>query len=342
MKNSTRLLFMAFVSQIALINAAPAGAETTFTVEPSVQQTLFDKMSEGTDFLGKINLQLVDEIKGEKLGLSASGPVMSRTATTADGAERKTSDPSALEAFGYECVKCDFDTHLLWSKLDAWAKFPNFQVRIQNHLIQAYKQDLMRVGFNGTSSAATTNKATNPLLQDVAKGWLQHIREDKPTAVMDEVVAASGKVYFGSHASNEYKNLDAVVMDAKNELIPEWNRDAGLVAIVGSALLDDKYFNVVNQDHAPTEANAAEIILASRRLGGLPAYQVPFFPADKILITTFDNLSIYEQETSRRRHIKSKPEKNCEQDFQSSNLAWVVEDYDLACLIENLERRDAA
>lgn len=39
---------------------------------------------------------------------------------------------------------------------------------------------------------------TNPLLQDVNKGWLQKIREDKPENVLDEVKAGSAVVKVGS------------------------------------------------------------------------------------------------------------------------------------------------
>lgn len=349
MKNSTKLKYLAFVSHVALLSGfeVQAGAETaTFSVEPTIQQNLYDLMSEEVSFLNKINKEIVDEIKGEKLGLSVSGPVMSRTNTTGS-AERTTTDPSNLKPFQYECVKCDFDTHLLWSKLDQWAKFPDFQTRISKHLARAYGQDLMRVGFHGVTAAPTTNKTTNPNLEDVGKGWLQNIREDKPEAVMDGVPAIDGKpatpddVYFGTHADNYYKNLDAIVKDAVNNLIPTWNRDAGLIAIVGAQLLDDKYFNVINQNHVPTEANAAEVLMATKRLGGLQAMVVPFFPQDKILITTLDNLSIYEQDSSRRRSLLSNPKKNCEEDFQSSNIAWVVEDYDLCALIENISERNA-
>jgi hypothetical protein len=40
------------------------------------------------------------------------------------------------------------------------------------------KQLLYRImiGFNGTSAAATTDRSTNPKLQDVNIGWLQKIR----------------------------------------------------------------------------------------------------------------------------------------------------------------------
>jgi hypothetical protein len=64
---------------------------------------------------------------------------------------------------------------------------------------------------------------------------------------------------------------------------------------------------------------------------------VPYFPTAKVFITRYDNLSIYEQETGRRRHIKEVPERDRIEDYQSSNDAYVIEDYDFACLVENIE-----
>jgi P2 family phage major capsid protein len=266
---------------------------------------------------------------------------MGRTDTSGNG-ERATADPTNNSTHGYVCVPCEFDTHLTWAKIDAWAAHPEFQRLISSYLAKAYGADLIRVGFNGTHAAGTTNKTNFPMLQDVAKGWLQHIREDAPERRFFEDAPASAHIYHGTHASNEYKNIDAIVTDAVNSFLPDWARSAPLVAMVGYQMLDDKYFNLINDNDKPTEVNAAQIIMANKKLGGLPAYQVPFMPAGTILITTFDNLSIYEQSGKRRRHIKDAPESDRIEDYQSANQAFVIEDLDYACMIENIVQKDAA
>lgn len=191
------------------------------------------------------------------------------------------------------------------------------------------------IGFNGTSRAATSNPTTNPLLQDVNVGWLQKYRANAAARVMTEG-ATTGKVKIG--ASGDYKNLDALVFDAVNSLIEPWFQDdTALVAILGRDLLADKYFPIINNTSAPTEMLAADMIVSQKRVGNLPAVRVPHFPAGKILITRLDNLSLYYQEGTRRRHIVENPKRDRIENYESSNEAYVVEDYGCGCLIENIE-----
>src|SRR5690606_5520961 len=126
--------------------------------------------------------------------------------------------------------------------------------------------------------------------------------------------------------------------DAINTMLPSWaRRDTSLRAMVSWDLLNDKYFPLINQEEAPTEQIARDVIMSSKRLGNRGADEVPYMPEGKIFITRYDNLSIYEQEGKRRRLIKDEPELDRIVDYQSSNDAYVVEDYDFACLIENIE-----
>ena len=237
----------------------------------------------------------------------------------------------------YRCAQINYDTHIQYAKLDAWAKFPNFQKLLSDMIIQRIALDRMMIGFNGTSRAATSNPATNPLLQDVGKGWLQKIREGAPERHMKEVVAASGKVKIG--ATGDYKTLDAVVYDAVNELIDPWYReDTQLVAIVGRQLLADKYFPLVNTIQAPTEQIAAnDLITSQKRIGNLPAVSVPFFPPNAILVTKLDNLSVYYQTGGQRRSVIDNPKRDRIETYASSNDDFVLEDLGAAALIENIQ-----
>ena len=76
-------------------------------------------------------------------------------------------------------------------------------------------------------------------------------------------------------------------------------------------LLNDKYFPLSTQAGA-TETLAADIIISQKRIGGLPAARVPFFPDNAILITRFDNLSIYFQDGARRRRGWTSPARRIE------------------------------
>lgn len=267
MRNETRLVYNALLSQIGRLNGVAEVAKQ-FNVAPTIQQRLESKMQESSDFLGKINMTPVVEAQGAKLGLGVSGPVASRTNT--DNADRQTRDVSTLDSKGYQCVQTNFDTHLKYQKLDAWAKFPDFQTRVALAILRRQALDRIMIGFNGTSIAATTDLTANPLLQDVNKGWLQHLREDAPENVLDEG-ATAGTVKIGAAAGSDYKNLDAAVYDAIGLLAPWYQHDPDLVVILGRELLADKYFPMVNVTQAPSETLAADIVISQKRVGGLQA-----------------------------------------------------------------------
>lgn len=334
MRNETRILFNEYRERIAELNGVD-DATQKFSVEPSVQQTLIDKRQESSEFLSRINIIPVTEMKGELLGLGIGGPLVSNTDTSGN-ATRQTVSPSTMDGYGYECFQNNSDTHIRYALLDAWAKFPDFQTRIQNQITKRQALDNILVGFNGTSHAATSNPVTNPLRQDVNIGWLQKLRTDKPEHVMDDGGTVPGKVTYGP--GGDYATLDALVYDAINSLLPSWARgDTQLRAFVSWDLLNDKYFPLINEDRDPTEQIARDTIMSTKRLGNRPAEEVPFMPSGTIFVTRYDNLSIYELEGKRRRHIKDVPERDRIEDYQSSNDAYVIEDYDFACLVENIE-----
>ena len=273
MRNETRLAYNAYLSALAALSGVPSAAET-FTVAPSIQQTLETKIQESSAFLSAINIVGVRELQGEKLGLGVSGPIASRTNTAL--ADRATRDISTLDAQGYLCAKTNFDSHITYAKLDLWAKFPDFQQRVRDAIVRRQALDRMLIGFHGTSAAAVTDLGANPLLQDVNIGWLQKMRAEAPTHVMTEGGVA-GKVTYGVGA--DYKNLDALVFDAIANLIDPWYRDdPELRVLVSRDLMHDKLFPLVNEPTDPTEMISADLIISQRRLGGQQAISVPFLP----------------------------------------------------------------
>ena len=333
MRNDTRTRFLAFASQIALLNGVP-DASATFTVAPEIEQKLEAKIQESSEFLSRVNFATVRDMEGERLGLGVSGLIAGRTNTSGAGV-RKTRDNSALKAFRYRCEKTNFDTHIKYAQLDAWSKFPNFETMLRDAIIKAQARDKMRIGFNGREVADDTDPVENPNGEDVNKGWLQHIREQAPERVLAAGVKGDAtKVNIGPGL--DYETLDACVYDLITALDPWHQEDTNLVAILGRDLLHDKYFPLVNTPDKPTENLARDIIISQKRVGGLPAVRVPFFPAGTVLVTTYDNLSLYTQEGSRRRRVIDNPAKDQIDNFESSNDAYVVEDFGRAAMAENI------
>ncbi|HHG0806367.1 TPA: phage major capsid protein, P2 family [Klebsiella pneumoniae] len=339
MKKKTRFAFNAYLQQLARLNGVEVEElSSKFTVEPSVQQTLEDQIQQSAAFLTMINIIGVTEQSGQLLGLGVGSTIAGTTDTTSQ--EREPTDPTVMVDVEYKCEQTNFDTVLTYAKLDLWAKFQDFQVRIRNAIVKRQALDRIMIGFNGVKRAKTSNRAANPLLQDVNKGWLQKVREDAADCVMGSTTAEDGTttadpVKVGK--GGKYANLDALVMDAVNELIdPIFQDDAELVVICGRELLSDKYFPLVNKDQANTEALAADLIISQKRMGGLQAVRAPSFPANAVLITRLDNLSIYWQEDTRRRSVIDNPKRDRIENFESVNEAYVVEDYRCVALVENI------
>lgn len=341
MRKETRFQFNQYLSRIAELNGVGvADLSNKFTVEPSVTQTLFDKVQQSSSFLQLINMVVVRELTEEKVGIDVSGSIAS-TADTDNGVERKTADFSKLDAYRYFCKPVNFDYNLKYNKLDLWARYQDFQVRIRNAIVKRQALDYITIGFNGVARAATSDRKQNPLLQDVAVGWLQKYRNDAPERVMHNVTDADGtvisdtiKVGKGGH----YANLDSMVMDGHETLIDEVHREnPELVVICGRRILTDKYFPMINKFQPNSEALAGELIISQKTIGQLQAVRAPFFPANAVFITPLDNISIYLYEDGHRRHIVENPKLDQVENYEQVKVDFVIEDYAAGCLIENIE-----
>jgi len=331
MLNNTRAAFTAYIAQLARLNGVP-DATQTFSVAPTVEQTLEDRIQEQAEFLGQINVMPVRDLVGEKLGIGANTTVAARTDTTVN--DRVPREVTNLEDRRYECKFTEFDTTVKYATLDVWSKFPDFQTRIRNQVIQQIARDRLTIGWNGTSAAAVTDRVTNPLLQDVNVGWLEHIRTKAPQRVLTTV-----KV--GDATGRDYVSFDALVFDAVSSLIEPWYRAGTDIRVyLGDQLLTEKYMTVIEGADRPTEIQAMQNLILNRSVGGKIAERVPFFPPRSILITWAKNLSIYWQEGSRRRHVMDNPKRSRIEDYQSVNEAYVVEDLGGACLIDGVELPD--
>lgn len=332
MQNETRKLYAALLDQIAKLNGVPS-AEHKFNVAPSVQQKLETRQQESSDFLKRINIIGVREQMGSKLGLGVGGPIASTTNTRV--APRVPTEVGSIDETTYVCSQTNSDTFIHYNTLDSWAKFADFQTRVRDAIVRRQALDRIMIGFNGVTRAPTSNKIANPLLQDVNKGWLQHIREDAPQRVLSGG-ATAGTVKVGGTGS-DYANLDALVMDVAAEMLDPWYRnDTAMVAIMGGNLMHDKYFPLVNSAQAPTEQIALDMIISQKRIGGLKGLQVPYVPEGTILVTRLDNLSIYYQEGARRRKVTDNPQWDRVENWESSNDAYVIEDLGAVALIENI------
>ena len=338
MAHSLSTLGAKMYAQMQLDIAESYGVELSskmFNVEPTIAQELNDAITAKSDFLQRINVIGVSEIKGQKVFLGVSGPVTGRTNTKTT--DREAKDASALDDSTYELFSTESDVSLPYAKIDAWAKFPDFHQRYSAAVQKQIALDRIMVGFHGTNAAAQTNIVANPMLQDVNKGWLQIAREQIPQQVMSQGLTA-GKVTLGE--GGDYANLDALVHDTK-QMVDERLRDGGdLIAIIGSDLLAaDKAKLYAKQGDVPTEKERIEDAQVIATYGGLPSFSVPFFPVNGVVVTSFDNLSIYFQDSSWRKQTIDNPKRSRVEDYNSRNEGYVIEQLEKFAAIEagNLE-----
>ncbi len=347
MRQQTREAFDRYLSDAAKLNAVNTVAQK-FNVTASVQQRLETKIQESSEFLRRINILPVVDQEGESILLGVNGPIASRTNTSA-GNRRNPAERHALTKDSYRCVQTNYDSAFPYALVDAWAKFPDFQVRLQGAITERQALDRIMIGFNGVSAEAETDIGTNSLLQDVNIGWLQKIRVKAPDRVLDEATEGAGKVTIGgkkivkvageeTEFKGDYETLDGLVYDAVQMLDP-WHRTRpDLVVLVSRDLMHSKLLAAVERGAASNqEENAAQEIMTRARVGGLQVVDAPFFPSGTVLVTTLSNLSIYYQEGARRRMFRDEPEYDRIADYQSSNDAYVVEDFGLVALVENIE-----
>lgn len=307
-----------------------------YTIAPTAVQIMYDEIAQNTELLQKINLRPKTEKVGEVIGLS-SGLIGSNTDTTGAGKERKPKPIHNLSGRKYSLEKTNFDAALRYDEIDQWAHLTDFPKHINKKIAESIALSLVTIGMNGTSRADDSDASTNTMLQDVAKGWLQKMREENKARCIGTAGTSVTSVPHGPGATN-YKNLDAVVTDALNIMDERFADRSDFVVLTSRRTVGDKYLRIVNKSgDTATEIEAGGRLNKERTLGGLPVMYVPNMPQNTLLITPLSNLSIYYQISGERRLIVDNPRKDQLESLQSKNIDFIVEEYGAAVLIENLK-----
>lgn len=326
MKHNTAVHFERMLEDVAHSNGVHDTSKK-FYIEPERQQGMIDLQAESSDLLGKINVIPVSAQKGEKIGFGVSSPIASRTNTNNN--DRKTKDASGMSSDKYECIQTNSDVHMGYRKLDAWAHMGDFAERYAKHVISQVARDRLMTGFNGTHAADDTDRTAHPLLQDVNVGWLEKVRQKAPERMMGyDSDGAETEDTYNIGSGGTYANLDALVFDAQNSLQDAWHIDSGdQVVLLGRELWVYHGLKLYSNNDAATERNALNLLMASQSIAGLPVAMPPFFPKRGLIVTSYDNLSLYFQADAVRRAIIDNPKRDRVEEYLSSNDAYVVEDY---------------
>ncbi|BEH73721.1 phage major capsid protein, P2 family [Edwardsiella tarda] len=300
-----------------------------FSITGPQESKFIDAIQARSDFLQKINLIPVTDIAGEKVLAGAQKTITGRKKT---GRYRRVASPLGGK---YVCVETDSGIVIPWHLMDVWARMGDRFLEVYaTYVQQQIGLDQIMIGWRGTSVAEDTDPETNQLLQDVNKGWMQWMRENKAANILTEGDGGGGKIkIFGDGA--DYANLDQLGYDLRQGLGDVHRERTDLVFMVGADLVA-KEADLVSKAHGltPTERGAIKQHELMGTFGGMPAATLPNFPARGAVITTFDNLSIYTQSGSMRRKVKDDDEQKGVVDSYYRNEAYVVEDESLFVGIE--------
>lgn len=233
--NQTKLslAIAAMISEVAAAQGiSKEQVSNGYTIAPTAVQTMYDEIAQNTELLQKINLRPKTEKVGEVIGLS-SGLIGSNTDTTGAGKERKPKPIHNLSGRKYSLEKTNFDAALRYDEIDQWAHLTDFPKHINKKIAESIALSLVTIGMNGTSRADDSDASTNTMLQDVAKGWLQKMREENKARCIGTAGTSVTAVPYGPGATN-YKNLDAVVTDALNIMDERFADRSDFVVLAGA------------------------------------------------------------------------------------------------------------
>lgn len=294
---NSRALINEFCAQTTAAAGVPAGT-MSFAITPPMETKLRQAIMQSHAFLAMISLLPVQQIKGQVIDVGSDALSTGRAAT-------RFMVEMGQSGNEYELVKTDSGAYVTWETLTQWGNSGSkgeWLNRMKSAMATRFALDMLRVGWNGTSAAAVTDPVANPLGQDVNKGWVQVVKEKKPGQVL-----ASADLDPTGTVADSYKNLDSLVQDLINTTIaPEHQEDDDLVAIIGSNLIASEQHRLLEAANVPTEHTAAQML--AKTVAGRKAYKLPFFPANRVLVTSPKNLQILTQEGTQLRTQKNDEE----------------------------------
>lgn len=321
-----------FLKQYSTQLAKTFGVEDVtkqFAVTAPMETKLRSALLESVEFLRMITTMPVDQLSGQVVKVGNYGIATGRKA-----GGRFTSG-QGVDGFKYQLTETDSCSALTWALLSAWGNAGNqneFMKKMNDNATHRFALDMLRVGFNGTSIAPTSDPVANPLGEDVNKGWHQIVKEN----AADQIV--TDPIYFNPDATEalkngEYKTLDAIVTELKNTLIhPSLRNDPRLVVLVGSDLTATAQTKLMNQADKPSERVAAQQM--DKNIGGMRAYTPPFFPGKRIVVTMLSNLHIYTQRGTSHRKSENVEDRKQYEDKYWRNEGYAIEEFEAYAAID--------
>lgn len=260
--------------------------------------------------------------RGNAIGLYV--PIAGTTNT--DAGEVREPKNALAPCAEYHCQQLNIDAYIRYAQIDACNLEDKPEEAMLKLLDDQVLKGLLMVAWQGVTRSPTSDPIQNPLAQDTHKGFLQKIREGKPSAVINGAEVGEGK---------PYQTVNSLIKAGLARIAPAYAMGGDMVAICGRELVGDTEtaFDLVDL----SEQLGEFLILSQRKMGGLPVLSIPYFPSNAILITSLRNLSLYVHLNNIRRFMIEQPERDRLANYFSMPIDYIVEDFNACCLIENIE-----
>lgn len=309
-----RELMQMYCAGLAKANGV-ADTSTFFSISNPVETQLRKALIDSSAFLKDIYCADVDQLSGQVI---AVGNNQLFTGRKAGGRFMRA---VGVDGNTYKLVETDSGAYLSWDLLSTWANAggtdKEFFKLVQQATNEAFAADMLRIGFNGTSVATTTDPEANPNGEDVNIGWQEIVRQFNGGSqiIVDDVTLGAG---------GDFSTLDSMASDLVNTLIPaQYRNDPRLVVLVGSDLVAAEQYRLYQEAITPTENLAAQML--SKTIAGRKAYVPPFMPGKRMVVTTLKNLHIYTQRNTRQRKTEFSEDRKQYENKYLRNEGYAVE-----------------
>ncbi|HGE6484087.1 TPA: phage major capsid protein, P2 family [Klebsiella variicola] len=310
-----------FANAYAVGLAKNYGADSAgryFSLSDPQEIQLRSALLESVEFLNMITCLDVDQLSGQVVSVGASALYTGRSETG------RFTRRIGVSGNDYKLVETDSCTALLWSLLSVWANSgeeEEFFQKVQEFSNATFALDMLRIGFNGTSVAKTTNHETSPNGEDVNIGWHARMKTfNEGHQIIDDAITLGD--------GGDYRSLDAMASDLINAKIPQQYRsDPRLVVLVGADLVAAEQYRLYQATDRPTEKIAAQML--SSTIAGRPAMVPPFMPGKRMIVTPLSNLHIYTQRGTRQRKFEFVEDRKQYENKYLRNEGYAVEEPEL-------------
>lgn len=304
-------LLLQYCMQLATA-AGVANPARMYSLTDPMETRLRDAILHSDAFLQMVTCLDVDQLKGQVV---ITGTSQLLTGRKQGGRFTKN---LGVDGNTYELVETDSCAALDWNTLSVWGNSggeQEFFKRMQSFIDKTFALDMLRIGFNGTHVAPTTDPDLYPNGEDVNIGWHQIAKNwNGGSQVMTTPITLG--------TGGDYNTIDSMGSELVNALPVECRDDPNIVILVGSEILAREQYRLYDKADKPTEHAAAQQL--GTYIAGKKAYVPPFMPGKRMAATTLSNLHIYTQKGSRRRAAEDVQDRK-----QFENKYWRNEGYAL-------------